>query len=99
MWISSDEIDVRAEEDAFKVILAWVDHDRSKRKKYFEELLRQVRPIYVTPDYLRWDVVTNYLVTDNDGSLDLVVDAINLIDSRNYRDLSVKKVPLKLLSL
>ena len=35
MWISSDEINVSAEEDVFNIILAWIDHDRSGRKKYF----------------------------------------------------------------
>ena len=35
MWISSDDIDISAEKDVFKVILAWLDCDRSRRKKYF----------------------------------------------------------------
>ena len=51
MWISSDEIDIRAEEDVFEIILAWINRDRNERKKYFAELLRQVRLTYVTPDY------------------------------------------------
>ena len=40
MWISSDEIDVSAEEDVFEIILAWTDHDRSGRKtpSYFVSL-------------------------------------------------------------
>ena len=34
MWISSDEIDVNAEEEVFKIILAWIDHDRSRRRNF-----------------------------------------------------------------
>ena len=39
MWISSDEIDVSAEEDVFKIILAWIHHDRSLRKAFFCRLV------------------------------------------------------------
>jgi hypothetical protein len=42
MLISSDEIHISAEEDVFNIILAWIDHDKSKRKKYFAELFRRL---------------------------------------------------------
>ncbi len=89
MWISSDEIDVSAEEDVFKIILAWIDHDKGKRKKYFGDLLRQVRLLYVSRDILCSDVVTNDLVKENEDCLDLVKEAVRLIDSRNFNNLSV----------
>ena len=89
MWISSDEMDVSAEEDVFKFILAWIDHDKSKRRKYFAELFRNVRLVYVSRDFLISDVVTNDLVKDNEGCLDLVKDAIDSIDSKNCDYLSV----------
>ena len=89
MWISSDEIDVSAEEDVFKIILAWIDHDRSVRKIFFAELFRHVRLIYVSRDFLRHDVVTNELVKDNNSCLTLVNAAINLLDSKNFESLSV----------
>jgi len=84
MWISSDEIDVSAEEDVFKIILAWIDRDRSRRKRYFVELFRHVRLVYVSHDFLRHDILTEELVKDNDSALTLVKDAINLVDSQNY---------------
>ncbi|KAL9955525.1 hypothetical protein ACROYT_G036861 [Oculina patagonica] len=90
MWISSDDIDVTAEEDVFKIILAWIKHGKSKRKKYFAELFRHVRLGYVSRDFLRRNVVTNNLVKDNEGCLDLVKDAIDLIDSKNYHNLFVR---------
>ena len=89
MWISSDEIDVSAEEDVFKIILAWIDHDRSRRKLFFAELFRHVRLVYVSRGFLRHDIVTNELVKDNNSCLTLVKDAINLLDSKNFESLSV----------
>lgn len=72
MWISSDEIDVSAEEDVFKITLAWIDHDRSRRKVYCFELFRHVRLVYVSRDFLLSHIVTNELVKDNISSLTLV---------------------------
>ncbi|KAL9957028.1 hypothetical protein ACROYT_G038611 [Oculina patagonica] len=65
MWISSDEINVTAEEDVFKIILAWINHDKSKRKKYFAELFRHVRLVYVSRDFL-CSAVTSRQMTSYD---------------------------------
>ncbi|XP_078374056.1 kelch-like protein 40 [Oculina patagonica] len=89
MWISSDEINVSAEEDVFKIILAWINHDKNKRNKYFAELFRHVRLVYVSRDFLISDAVTNDLVKDNEGCLDLVKDATDLIDSNNFDKIAV----------
>ena len=59
MWLSSDEINVSAEEDVFKIILAWIDHDRNKRQKYFVELFRHVRLIFTSRCFLSSDVLKN----------------------------------------
>ena len=88
MLISSDEIAVSAEEDVFKAILKWTYHERSERKKYFAELFREVRLVYVSRYYLHSDVVTNDLVNDNEGCISLVKEAMNAldvnIDSKSY---------------
>ena len=76
-WISSDDIDVNTEEDVFEIIVAWINHDKSKRKKYFVELFRQVRLFYVSRDFLCSDVVTNDLVKKNEGCLELVKNCRN----------------------
>ena len=81
-WISSDFIDVSAEEDLFEIILAWIDHNKSERKKFFAELFRQVRLIYVSRDLLN-DIVTNDLVNDNACCVELVKAAMETIDSKN----------------
>ena len=90
MWISKDEIHVGAEEDVFKIILTWIDHNKSERKKYFAELFRQVRLVYVSRDSLRSDIVMNDLVKHNEGCLDLVNKVMSSIHSKNYDHPSVK---------
>jgi len=90
MLISVDEIEISGEQDVFTIILAWIRHDKSKRTKYFAELFRHVRLGYVSRDFLSRDVVTNDLVKNNEGCLDLVKDAMNLIDSKNYHNLFVR---------
>ena len=87
--ISSDEIDVTAEEDVFKIVLAWTDYDSSRRRRYFVELFRHVRLFYGSPDFLRHDIVTNELVKNSNSCLTLVKDAINLLESKSYDSLSV----------
>jgi len=89
IFISSDEINVRAEEDVFNIILSWIDHDKGKRKKYFAELFHQVRLIYVSRDYLVSDIVTNDLVKDNEDCFYLVEDAMKLTESKDFDDLYV----------
>ncbi|XP_078346437.1 kelch-like protein 28 [Oculina patagonica] len=90
MLISSDGIDVSAEENVFKFIVAWIKHDKSKRKKYFAELFRHVRLVFVSRDFLTRDVVTNNLVKDSDGCLNLVKDAVHFIDSTDHHNLFVR---------
>ena len=70
MWISSDEINVSAEEDVFEFILAWIDHNKVDRKKYFFTLFRHVRPVYISRDYFRTNIVTNKLVMCDTDCLD-----------------------------
>ncbi|XP_078352247.1 kelch-like protein 24 [Oculina patagonica] len=88
-WISSDEIVVSAEEDVFKIILTWIDHNKSEREKYFNDLFRQVRLVYVSRDYLFNDIVTNDLVNDNVCCLTVVKEVMKAIDSNNSENISV----------
>ena len=74
-WISSDEIVVETEADVFQIAQKWVEHNKSERKAAFEELLRHVRLVFVSRDYLL-NVATNQLVRDNAGCFTLVSDAI-----------------------
>ena len=74
-WISSSKIAVGAEVDVFKIIVQWVEHKKSERKAYFEELFGHVRLDFLSRDCLQ-DVVTNELVRDSAVCLRLTVDAI-----------------------
>ena len=90
MWISSDEINVSAEEDVFKIILTWIDHEKNERKEHFAELFCEVRLDYISRDFVRSDIVTNGLVNRNEGCMDLVKDAVKFIDSESFHHLRVK---------
>ena len=58
MWISSDKIDVSAEEDVYKLILAWID--RPRRITYLYPFMTDhVRFEYVSPDFLSNDILTS----------------------------------------
>ena len=81
MLISSDELPVKMEKDVFDIILAWINHERNMRKNCFTELFRHVRLVYKSRDSLCSDIVTNDLVTDNECCLELVKEAIELIDT------------------
>ena len=74
-WISSDKIVVETEADVFQIAQKWVEHNKSERNAVFEELLRHVRLVFVSRDYLL-NVATNELVRDNAGCFTLVSDAI-----------------------
>ena len=76
-WICSDELAVAAEDDVFKIILEWIEQNKSERKTKFEELFPHVRLAFVSRDYLLRDVVTNNLVTENTSCLKLVTDTVN----------------------
>ena len=84
------KLNVNAEEDVFTIILTWIDHDKNKRRKYFAELFREVRLVYISRDFLRSDIVTNDLVNDNEGCIDRVRDAIKFTASKDYNPISVE---------
>ena len=64
-WLSSDEINVNAEEDVFEIILRWTGYKIGEGNKYFADLFREVRLNHVSRDFLLSGVVTNDLVNDN----------------------------------
>ena len=77
-WISSDEISVAVEEDVLKIVLKWIEQNKSERKASFEQLFRHLRLASLSRDFLI-DVVTDKLVQENSNCLSLVLDAINLM--------------------
>ena len=77
IWISSDEISVEDEADVFKIVLKWIEQNKSERKPWFEQLFRHVRLIFLTRDLLL-DIMTNDLVRENLNCLKLISDAVKL---------------------
>ena len=76
-WISSDEISIAVEADVFKIVIKWIEQNKSERKASFEQLFRHVRLAFLSRDFLL-DVVTNELVHENSDCFKLISKAIKL---------------------
>ena len=85
-WISSEKISVAVEADVFKIVLKWIEQNKSERKAWFEQLFRHVRLIFLSGDFLL-DVVTNNLVRETLNCLKLISDAVKLTRSTCEGDL------------
>ncbi|KAM7446312.1 hypothetical protein ABFA07_005352 [Porites harrisoni] len=77
-WISNDEIRLAAEEDVVRIILNWIEHDKSERKDKFKKLFGQVRLVLLSRDSLL-TVVTHELVREDFECLTKVLDAIDVV--------------------
>ena len=86
-WISSDEISVEVEADVLKIVLKWIEQNKSERKAWFEQLFRHVRLTFLSRDFLL-DVVTNDLVRENLNCFKLISDAVKLTSFTCEGDLS-----------
>ena len=75
-WVSSDDINVRAEEEVFTGIVDWVSHHRSEREVCFPDLIRQVRLRPSSQDILLKKLVNEDLVTTNIECMNFVLRAI-----------------------
>ena len=80
-WVSSDDITVNAEEEVFKGIVKWVSHNRSEREVEFPELLRQVRLVSISHNFLLNKLVKEDLVSTNSVCLNFVLDCMRLMCS------------------
>ena len=82
-WISNDEIRLAAEEDVVRIILHWIEHDKSERKDKFKKLFGQVRLVLLSRDSLL-TVTTHELVREDLDCLTKVLDAIDVSeDTKN----------------
>ena len=76
-WISNHEIAISSENEVIKAILNWVEQKKNERKVKLEELFRHVRFTFLSRDYLKKDVVTNHLVTENSSCSKFVRGTMN----------------------
>jgi len=86
-WISSDDISVAVEADVFKIVLKWIEQDKSERKAWFEQLFRHMRLAFLSRDFLI-DLVTNELVEENFDCFKLLCKAIKLTGISSEENLS-----------
>ena len=86
-WISSDEIYVAMEADVFKIVLKWIEQNKSERKASFEQLFGHVRLAFLSRDFL-FDVVTSELVRENVSCFKLISDALMVSSFTCDADLS-----------
>ena len=96
-WVSSDDITVIAEEEVFKGIVKWVSHNRREREVEFPELLRQVRLVSISHNFLLNKLVKEELVSTNSVCLNFVLDCMRLMCSAT--DEQVVQQPRKCLEL
>ena len=75
-WVASDDVVVRAEEEIFHGIVKWVSQNKIEREKDFPELLRQVRLMSISHDFLCNSLVKEELVTTNFECAKLVLDSL-----------------------
>ena len=79
-WIASDEIVISAEEEVFKIILRWINFNRTERNVEFDKLFRHVRLNFIARDVLLSDVETNDLVRETKECFNSVTEALTRPD-------------------
>ena len=60
--ISSDELNVKSEENVFKAVMNWIKHDLNERKQYLGQLMSHVRLPLLDVKYLVTHVSSDPLV-------------------------------------
>ena len=75
--IDSDDVNVRSEEDVFRAVLTWLNHDTESRKEHLPALLRAVRLPLLSPSFLTSEVETNLCIKKSLECRDLLDEAKN----------------------
>ena len=95
-WISSDDIEIRAEDEMFDVVISWVEHSPDSRKDCLLGLLRHVRLTLLTPSYLLSKVLQNGLIKGNQDCMELALKNMGVLLA-NQQDGSLSEKPRKCL--
>ena len=94
-WVSSDDVEIRSEDEMFEVVISWVEHSPDRRKKSPLGLLRYVRLTLVTPSYLHSKILKNGLIEDSKDCVKLVLKSMENL--ANQQDGSLCENPRKCL--
>ena len=73
--LSSDDLNVRGEEEIYEAVVRWIAHDKAERAPLLPTLLRHVRLPLLDADYLVRNVDSNELVRSNMECRDLLDEA------------------------
>ncbi|XP_032802656.1 kelch-like protein 20 [Petromyzon marinus] len=77
--ISSDELNVRSEEQVYSAVIAWVKYNIQERRPQLPQVLQHVRLPLLTPKFLVGTVGTDLLVKSDEACRDLVDEAKNYL--------------------
>jgi kelch-like protein 20 len=77
--ISSDELNVRSEEQVFCAVMAWVKFNASERRPYLSQVLQHVRLPLLNPKFLVGTVGSDLLIKSDESCRDLVDEAKNYL--------------------
>jgi len=77
--ISSDELNVRSEEQVFNAVMAWVKFAIAERRLYLSQVLQHVRLPLLNPKFLVGTVGSDLLIKSDESCRDLVDEAKNYL--------------------
>ncbi|XP_042225311.1 kelch-like protein diablo isoform X1 [Homarus americanus] len=77
--ISSDELNVRSEEQVFSAVMAWVKYNVTERRPYLAQVLEHVRLPLLSPKFLVGTVGSDLLIKSDEACRDLVDEAKNYL--------------------
>ncbi|ODN01800.1 Kelch-like protein 20, partial [Orchesella cincta] len=77
--ISSDELNVRSEEQVFSAVMAWVKFSVAERRAYLPQVLQHVRLPLLNPKFLVGTVGSDLLIKSDEACRDLVDEAKNYL--------------------
>ncbi|EFX90258.1 hypothetical protein DAPPUDRAFT_309898 [Daphnia pulex] len=77
--ISSDELNVRSEEQVFNAVLAWVKYNVAERRGHLPQVLQHVRLPLLSPKFLVGTVGSDLLIKSDEACRDLVDEAKNYL--------------------
>lgn len=77
--ISSDELNVRTEEQVFSAVMGWVKYNIPERREHLPSVLQHVRLPLMSPKFLVGTVGSDLLIKSDDACRDLVDEAKNYL--------------------
>jgi kelch-like protein 20 len=77
--ISSDELNVRSEEQVFQAVMNWIKYNMTERRSHLAHVLQHVRMPLLSPKFLVGTVGSDILIKSDEACRDLVDEAKNYL--------------------